>query len=63
VTSASVSSVMKAIRLLKLYRRQFPNERPVEHWTRMYPHVIPEYEGMNAVEQRDARERLRERVR
>jgi hypothetical protein len=57
------SDVTQAIRLLKLYHRQFPNERPAEHWARMYPQVIPGYDGMNPVEQRDARERLRERVR
>jgi len=55
--------VTEAIRLLKLYRRQYPSERAAEHWARMYPKVIDGYEKMNAVEQRDARERLRERVR
>ena len=49
--------------MLKRFWREFPNERPAEHWARMYPLVIVGYEGMNAVEQRDSRERLRERVR
>jgi hypothetical protein len=55
--------VTQAIRLLKAFKRQYPTERPAEHWARMYPMVIAGYEGMNPVEQRDARERLRERVR
>jgi hypothetical protein len=38
-------------------------ERPAEHWARIYSQVIPGYGNMNAVEQRDAQERLRERVR
>jgi hypothetical protein len=40
-----------------------PTERSAEHWARMYPMVIPGYAGLNPVEQRDSRERLRERVR
>jgi hypothetical protein len=52
--------VMEAIRLLKLYSRQFPNEQPAQHWARMYLLVIPGYGARNSVEQRDARERLRE---
>jgi hypothetical protein len=55
--------VTKAIRLLKVYCRRYPIERPAEHWARIYPQVIPGYGNMNAVEQRDAQERLRERVR
>ena len=55
--------VTQAIRLLKRFLREFPNERPAEHWARMYPVVIAGYEGMNPMEKRDARERLRERVR
>jgi hypothetical protein len=55
--------VTEAIRLLELFSRQYPNELPAEHWARVYPLVIPGYDEMNAVQQRDARERLRERVR
>ena len=51
-----------AIRLPKLLKRQHPNEKPVEHWARMCPVVIPGYGGMNSMEQSDSRERLRERV-
>ena len=53
----------QAIRLLKLFRRQYPNEKPAEHWARMYLAVVPGYGNMNSVEQRDTQERLRERVR
>src|SRR6516225_4961082 len=55
--------VTRAIQLLKLYRRQYPYECPAHHWARMYPAVIPGYGDMNQVEQRDAEQRLRERVR
>ena len=55
--------VTKAIRLLRHFTHQFPNERPAEHWAKMYPLVIPNYDALNDVEQKDARERLRERVR
>src|SRR5262249_51746119 len=54
--------VTKAIRLLREFRRRHPKERPAQHWARMYPMVIPDYEHMNVVEQRDAREQLRKRV-
>ncbi len=56
-------NVTKAIRLPKLYRRQCPEERPAEHWARTYPAVIPGYGEVNELEQRNARERLRKRVR
>jgi hypothetical protein len=55
--------VTKAIKLLRQFRRQYPDERAAQHWARMYPLVIAAYVDMNEVEQRDARERLRERVR
>jgi hypothetical protein len=55
--------VTKAIRLLREFRRQYPNERPSQHWARVYPLVIPGYGEMSPVQQKDARERLRERVR
>jgi hypothetical protein len=55
--------VTQAIRLLELFKRHYPDEKPAEHWARLYPLVIQGYGGMNSVEQRDARERLRERVR
>lgn len=55
--------VTQAIRLRCQFRRLFPNEPFLKIWERIYPEVIPSYEGMNWVEQKDARERLRERVR
>jgi hypothetical protein len=57
------SDVTQAIQLLRRFRREFPNDQPVEHWARVYPLTIPGYAEMNPIEQRDARERLRERVR
>jgi hypothetical protein len=57
------ADVTNAIRLLRLFKRQNPHERPAEHWARIYPVVIRGYPEMNPVQQRDARERLRERVR
>lgn len=57
------ADVTEAIRLLKRFRRDFPNVRPAQHWARMYPAVIPSYGNMSRVQQRDAEQRLRERVR
>src|SRR5215831_20081250 len=47
--------VTQAIRLLKRFLREFPNERPAEHWARMYPVVIAGYEGMNPMEKKIGR--------
>ena len=55
--------VTKAIRLLRLFKLRYAKERPALHWARMYPAVILGYVDMNPTEQRDAQERLRERVR
>jgi hypothetical protein len=57
------ADVTQAIRLLALFRRQYPDERPAEHWRRVYSHAIPNYASMSKVEQSDARQELRERVR
>jgi hypothetical protein len=54
--------VTKAIKVLRQFRRQYPEERAAQHWARMYPLVISGYGNMNAVELKDARERPRERV-
>jgi hypothetical protein len=43
--------VTEAIRLLKVFRREYPNERAAEHWARMYPVVIPGYDKMSPIEQ------------
>jgi len=55
--------VTKAIRLLRQFRRQYPDNRGEEIWTRIYPQAIPGYEAMTELEQEDARRILRERVR
>jgi hypothetical protein len=56
-------NVTKAIRLLRKFRRQYPNEHGERIWGRIYPLAIPNYTSMTAVEQGDARQQLRERVR
>jgi hypothetical protein len=53
--------VTQAIRLRAKFRHLYPQERPDQWWKRIYPLVIAGYQDMNAVEQKDARERLRER--
>ncbi len=55
--------VTEAIGLRKEFRRQFPDEPWAETWDRIYPHVIPGYDAMTGIEQNDARQVLRERVR
>jgi hypothetical protein len=55
--------VTQAIRLLNRSLRHYPDERPAEHWARMYAAVIPGYGDMNSVQRQDAEQRLRERVR
>jgi hypothetical protein len=57
------ADVSAAIRLRSRFRRQYPNERWVQIWERMYPLVIPNYATMSEMEQSDARQQLRERVR
>jgi hypothetical protein len=56
-------TVTKAIRLLRKFRRQCPNEHGERIWRRIYPLAIPNYASMTALEQGDARQQLRERVR
>ena len=53
----------KAIALLRKYGRQYPDERAELIWRRVYPEVIRYYTGITEVEQADARQELRERVR
>ena len=53
----------QAIRLMRLFKRQYPDEKPAEHWARMYRAVILSYADMNPMKEKAARERLRERVR
>jgi hypothetical protein len=56
-------SVTKAIALLRKYRRQHPGEKPANIWRQVYLEAIPNYVGMNPVEQEHARQVLRPRVR
>ena len=56
-------TVTKAIRLLRTFRRQCPNEHGERIWRRIYPLAIPNYNSMTALEQGDARQQLRGRVR
>jgi hypothetical protein len=56
-------NVTKAIRLLRKFRRELPNERGQKIWKRIYPLAIPNYTDMSEVEQNDARQQLRQRVR
>lgn len=55
--------VTLAIRLMAKFRREFPSERAEEIWRRVYPVAIPNYATMTELEQSDARQELRERVR
>lgn len=58
-----IESVSVAIRLLRQFRRQHPDERPEQIWQRIYPKAIHNYGAMSELEQGDARQNLRERVR
>jgi hypothetical protein len=58
-----IDSVTKGIQLQARFRRQHPGERPEQIWKRVYLEAIPGYAGMSAVEQENARQVLRERVR
>jgi hypothetical protein len=54
--------VTTAILLLVRFRRMHPTERPELLWRRVYPLAIPNYETMSDIEQLNARQQLRERV-
>jgi hypothetical protein len=58
-----IDSVTKAIQLRAKLRRQYPGERPEQIWRRIYPEAISGYAGMSTVDQKNARQVLRERVR
>ena len=57
------TDVTQALRLLKRFKPQYPEEKPVNLWARVYPIVIPGYGAMNQQEKRHAKAELRERVR
>jgi hypothetical protein len=54
--------VTQAIVLRRKFRRQYPEDKPRAIWSRIYHLVIPAYADMSEVEQRTAREKLREQV-
>jgi hypothetical protein len=54
--------VTRAIGLYRRLRRKFPQESQRETWSRVYPLVIPGYDGMSDLDQRTAREELHKRV-
>lgn len=58
-----IPSVTTAIRLLNELRHLYPQDRAAELWKRVYPAAIPGYDALSPIEQRTAREVLRERVR
>lgn len=58
-----IQSVTVAIRLLRKFRLQYPEDRPAQRWRRVYPEAIPNYATMGELEKADARQQLRERVR
>jgi hypothetical protein len=55
--------VTTTILLLARFRREYPSERAELLWRRVYALAIPNYDAMSEVEQLDARQQLRERVR
>jgi hypothetical protein len=55
-------TITRAIVLYGKFRRQYPEEQPRAIWSRVYPLVIPGYQNMPDLEQRTAREKLREQV-
>jgi len=56
------ATVTRTITLYRRFRRKFPTEKPRVIWSRIYPIVIPQYGSMPEVEQRTARDKLREQV-
>src|SRR5207253_762322 len=57
-----IPSVTLAISLMAKFKHQYPGERSAGIWKRIYPLAIPDYLAMTEVEQKDARQQLRERV-
>jgi hypothetical protein len=57
------ADVTAAIGFLRQFRQQYAKERAAEHWKRVYPLAIPNYATLSEMEQWDAQQELRERVR
>jgi hypothetical protein len=55
--------VTAAIRLLEKLRRLHPDRSHKEIWREIYRRVIPKHENLPAIERREAKHELRERVR
>jgi hypothetical protein len=55
-------TITRAIVLRQQSRRQYPEDKPRAIWNRIYPLVIRGYADMPEVDQRTAREKLREQV-
>lgn len=57
-----IASVTRAIRLLKKFKRQFPDIKPPRLWARIYPKVIPNYASLTEDGRWNEQRRLRDRV-
>jgi hypothetical protein len=44
-TNREIPSVTLTITLLAKFRREFPNERSDQHWKRVHPTAMPNYQG------------------
>jgi len=55
-------TVTRAIALYRKFRRESPEESPRKLWARVYPRVIDGWANMSDLEQRNARDELRERI-
>ena len=55
-------TVTKAIALYRKLRRKSPDESPRKLWAKVYPRVIDRWANMSDLEQRNARDELRERI-
>jgi hypothetical protein len=58
-----VDHAVRFARLRREFKRQFPNEPWARIWERICPQAIPNYATMSELEQANARQELRERVR
>ena len=52
----------RAILLYSRFRRQHPEEKPHQTWSRVCVVLFPGYAGLREIEQQDMRQALRERV-
>jgi hypothetical protein len=52
----------RALALYRKFRRESPEESPRKLWARVYPRVIDGWANKSDLEQRNARDELRERI-